>query len=93
MVILVMGPRTHIGRDQFRELNWLPVEAKVTMARLTMVHKIKCGEVPTVLRSCFRQVNEVHNHFTNQKKIMATGKGSHIKDHLEGWRGVLVFWM
>ena len=59
-----MGPRTHIGRDQFRELNWLPVEAKVTMARLTMVHIIKCGEVPTVLISCFRQVNEVHNHFT-----------------------------
>lgn len=59
-----MGPRTHIGRDQFRELNWLPVEAKVTMARLTVVHIIKCGEVPTVLISCFRQVNEVHNHFT-----------------------------
>ena len=63
-VILGMDPRTHIGRDQFKVLNWLPVDHRVTLARLTMVHKIKYGEVPTVLRTCFRHVNEVHSHFT-----------------------------
>ena len=34
------------------------------MARLTMVHKIKYGEVPTFLKRCFTQVSDVHTHFT-----------------------------
>ena len=59
-----MGPRTHIGRNQFREINWLPVESRVTMARLTMVHKIKYGEVPSFLKRCFTQVSDVHTHYT-----------------------------
>ena len=34
------------------------------MARLSMVHKIKYGEVPDFLKRCFIPRNEVHSRFT-----------------------------
>ena len=39
-VVLTVSPRTHIGRSCFQELNWLPVDARVSQIRLDLVYKI-----------------------------------------------------
>ena len=60
-VILNLGHRSHIGRSQFVELNWLPVESRVTMLRLTMIQKILFGSVPIFLSCLITKVKDTHN--------------------------------
>ena len=63
-VILNMGHRSHIGRSQFVELNWLPVESRVIMSRLTMTHKILYGNVPNYLLCLITKVKDTHTIYT-----------------------------
>ena len=60
-VVLGLGPRSHIGKSQFQELNWLPVEARVTQLRLNVVHNIFTHRAPTYLQDQFTLVSESHN--------------------------------
>ena len=63
-----------------------------------MVHKMKYGEVSAVLRSCFRQVSEVHNHFTRASVADVVpppfkskfGKGSFIYIGATQWNSLTV---
>jgi len=59
-----MGHRSHVGRSQFVELNWLPVESRVIMSRLTMTHKILYGKVPNYLLGLITKVKDTHTVYT-----------------------------
>lgn len=59
-----MSPRTHIGRSCFQELNWLPVEARVSQIRLGLVYRSIYGPAPRYLSDYFPRVRDAHNHST-----------------------------
>lgn len=48
-VVLGVGPRSHIGRHELQELNWLPVESRVTQLRLSIVHNSIHQKFPSYL--------------------------------------------
>ena len=56
--------KLHIGRRHFQELNWLPVQTRVTQLRLNMVHKVINNRAPVYLNSHFSRAGESHNHRT-----------------------------
>ena len=57
-------PAGHIGRGHFQELNWLPVKARVSQLRLSVVHNISNHRAPRYLQNQFTPVSESHNHRT-----------------------------
>ena len=59
-----LGPREHIGRRHFQELNWLPVQTRVTQLRLNMVHKVINNRAPVYLNSHFSRAGESQNRRT-----------------------------
>ena len=63
-VVLGLGNRSHIGKKQFQELNWLPVEERVRQLKLNMVHNIVNHRVPKYLNNYFTAVGESHRHNT-----------------------------
>lgn len=63
-VVMGLGPCDHVGRSHFKELNWLPVEARVAQLRLNMVHKIVNNRAPKYLNNYFPSVREVHSYGT-----------------------------
>uniref|UniRef100_A0A8C7QXU9 Reverse transcriptase domain-containing protein n=1 Tax=Oncorhynchus mykiss TaxID=8022 RepID=A0A8C7QXU9_ONCMY len=63
-VVLKVSPRTHIGRSCFQELNWLPVEARVSQIGLGLVYRSIYGHAPRYLSDDFPRVRDVHNHST-----------------------------
>ena len=63
-VVLKVSPRTHIGRSCFQELNWLPVEARVSQIRLGLVYRSIYGPAPRYLSDYFPRVRDAHNHST-----------------------------
>lgn len=67
-VVMDLGPRDHVGRSQLQELNWLPVEARVTQLRLAMVHRIINDRAPNYLTNYFSRVGEAHSHRTRASR-------------------------
>ena len=63
-VVLKVSPRTHIGRSCFQELNWLPVEARLSQIRLGLVYRSIYGPAPRYLSDYFPRVRDAHNHST-----------------------------
>jgi len=63
-LIRVILNRSHLGKAQFAELNWLPIESRVIMSRLTMTHKILYGKVPNYLLGLVTKVNDTHTVYT-----------------------------
>ena len=63
-VVLGLGPRSHIGRHELQELNWLPVESRVTQLRLSIVHNSIHQKFPSYLQNYFTPVRESHSHLT-----------------------------
>ena len=60
-VILKVGHRSHIGRSQFEELNWLPVESRIIMTRMNMIHKILFGSGQMFLSCLITKVKDKNN--------------------------------
>jgi len=60
-----MGHRSHVGKAQFAELNWLPVESRVIMSRLTMTHKMLYGKVPNYLLGLITKVKDTYTVYTH----------------------------
>ena len=63
-MVMGLGPRSHVGKRQFQELNWLPVESRVTQLRLNTVHNIQNHRAPNYLQNYFNTVRETHEHNT-----------------------------
>ena len=60
-VVLGLNYRSHIGKPQFIQLQWLPVEERARQLQLTMVHKILNNKAPRYFNNYFRRVNHGHN--------------------------------
>ena len=61
-VVLKVSPHTHIGRSCFQELNWLPVEARVSQIRPGLVYRSIYGSAPRYLTGYFPWVRDAHDH-------------------------------
>jgi hypothetical protein len=59
--ILKLEVQTHLAHCHFKELNWLPVEKRVTQIKLGHVHQIVNGTAPSYLLDYFTAVRDRHN--------------------------------
>lgn len=64
-VVLGLDYRSHVGRTQFQQLQWLPVEARAGLLQLNMVHKIIYGRAPKYFTNYFMK-GEGHGHNTRE---------------------------
>ena len=76
-VVIHLSPRTHIGANHFRELNWLPVEGRIRQLRLIMVYKSLKGQCPKYLKGYFQYVNQSHS--VNTRASIADLKQQNLK--------------
>ena len=65
--ILNMESRSHVGPEQFKFLNWLPVSKRVDQITLCHVHKIKSDTAPEYLKEHFKPLTDVHNRCTRSR--------------------------
>ena len=63
-LVLNLEPRSHIGSDHFRSLNWLPFNKHVDQIILCNVFKVKNGLYPDYLKETFIPQDMVHQHNT-----------------------------
>ena len=62
--VLDLDPMSHIGRDQFVKLNWLPVSSRVDQITLSHVFRIHCDKAPGYMKENFIPASDVHNYNT-----------------------------
>ena len=62
--VLNLPHRSHIGKEQFQLLNWLPVEKRVQQIILCHVFKIKHGMAPAYLGERFITQETIHSYST-----------------------------
>ena len=67
--VLKMDNRSHIGKEQYIYLGWLPVSKRVELIILCHVHKIKYGFAPEYLGEHFKSLNSVNSRCTRSNKI------------------------
>ena len=66
--ILRFDQRSHISKDHFLQLGWLPVEKRVEQIILNHVFKIHSGSAPSYMNENFIPASSVHNHYTRFSK-------------------------
>ena len=54
--------RSHVGTNEFKEINWLPVEHRVAQIELKLVYRIVNGSAPDYLQNDFSHVSQVHGY-------------------------------
>ena len=62
--VLDLDPRSHISRDHFVKLNWLPVSSRVDQITLSHVFRIRCDKAPCYMKENFIPASTVHNYAT-----------------------------
>ena len=62
--VLGLDSRSHIGREQFTELGWLPVESRIYQIILTHVFKIHSSKAPLYMGEYFNPMRDVHQYST-----------------------------
>ena len=62
--VLNLHPRSHIGKQQFLSLHWLPVHNRVSQITLCHVFKINNNLAPSYLNDKFTLVTDFHNKNT-----------------------------
>lgn len=62
--VLNLQPRSHIGKEHFSRLQWLPVVGRMNQITLCHVYKINSKLSPFYLREQFTPINEVHKYPT-----------------------------
>ena len=59
--VLKLPPRTHLDYSHFSQLNWLPVENRVSQLKLGHIHQIIHGSAPAYMSYCFTPVSNAHS--------------------------------
>jgi hypothetical protein len=67
--VLNMDNRSHVGKEQFDILGWLPVSLRVDQIILSHVHKIKSSTAPEYLGEHFKPLSSVHGRNTRSNKV------------------------
>ena len=65
--VLNMDSRAHVGVEQFKTLNWLPVSKRVDQITLCHVHRIKSRTAPEYLGEKFVPLSQVHDRCTRSR--------------------------
>ena len=79
--VLDLHPRSHIGKDEFNKLKWLPVSSRVNQTILCHVYKIHNGLSPQYLTENFTPVSSVHEYPTRfRSKTVCSDSGYIFKD-------------
>ena len=66
--IFRLDPRSHINKEYFLQLGWLPVEKRVEQIILNHVFKIHSSSAPFYLNENFMLASTVHSHNTRFSK-------------------------
>lgn len=74
--LLNLEPRSHISRNHFYSLNWLPVESRVNQNILCHVFKIVSNKSPSYLKEHFKPVNSSHSYATRFGTRSVTQNGT-----------------
>ena len=62
--VLNCSPRTHIGFNEFKIINWIPVSEHVKQIKLNNMFRIIHGTAPKYLRVSFFMVSQEHDRYT-----------------------------
>ena len=62
--VLNCSPRTHIGFNEFKIINWIPVSERVKQIKLNNMFRIIHGTAPKYLRDSFFMVSQEHDRYT-----------------------------
>ena len=62
--VLNCSPRTHIGFNEFKIINWIPVSEHVKQIKLNNMFRIIHGTAPKYLRDSFLMVSQEHDRYT-----------------------------
>lgn len=62
--VMNLDARSHIGKDEFSFVKWLPVEHRVKFKTLCHVFKIHSGESPLYMQDMFTPASSVHSYST-----------------------------
>ena len=93
----VMGKhnRSHVGTTELKEINWLPVEHRVTQIKLNLIYTIVNGSAPDYLRNDFNHVSHVHRYSTRHSvsllcipSVKSAGKTTFTYSAIKLWNGV-----
>ena len=66
--VLNLGPRSHIGSDEFSALSWLPFSRRVMFFNLVHTFKVRSGCSPAYLSDDFYGISTVHSHNVRQSR-------------------------
>jgi len=67
--ILTAIPWTHIGANEFRSVNMLPMELHAKQLKLNQVHNILNGTAPVYSNTAFRLTTSQYNIITRSSKV------------------------
>jgi len=78
--VLNLGHMSHIGIEQFKVLNWLPVQKRVEQTTLCHVFKIKNGLAPEYMSENFVPFDTLHSY-----KTRSSESGCYILPKVKGF--------
>ena len=93
--ILDAPARTHVGADEFKRVNMLPVHMRATQLKLNLVFKILKGSSPNFLTQGFNFTNQRHSintRFSTSSlqipQINSFGKSSFMYTGIQAWNSL-----
>ena len=78
--VLNLDHMSHIGNEQFKVLNWLPVQKRVEQTTLCHVFKIKNGLAPEYMSENFVPFDTLHSY-----KTRSSESGCYILPKVKGF--------
>ena len=70
--VLNLDSRSHVGKEQFARLNWLPVASRVDFITLCHVFKISSKTAPSYMMDHFIPVSVAHTYSTRFRVSTST---------------------
>ena len=62
--VLNLSPRTHIGANEFQEVNWLPINYRVFQIIVNRMFRILNDKSPIYLQEVITKSSRIHTHST-----------------------------
>ena len=62
--VLNLSPRSHIGANEFKEVNWLPINYRVFQIIVNHLFRILNGKSPIYLQEGLSKPSRIHTHST-----------------------------
>ena len=76
--VLDLHPRSHIGKEQFMKLKWIPVECRVNQIILCQIFNIHSGLSPSYMKEHFTPISSIHSYPTRFSSKAETAETGHI---------------